>query len=109
LHTTRRLEAAAAVLHKEVLPFYEQNGLRVSLVLTDHGTEFCGTEGHPYELYLQLNEIEHRRTKVATQRAWMNGSLDYYNNQRPHQGYRKMGKRPIDTFNQYIESVQIDD
>jgi hypothetical protein len=35
--------------------------------------------------------------------------LNYYNNQRPHQGYRNMGKRPIDTTNKYLESIQIDD
>jgi hypothetical protein len=28
-----------------------------------YGHEFCGTESHPYELYLALNEIEHRRTR----------------------------------------------
>ncbi len=31
---------------------------------TCYGTEFCGTECHPYELNLDLNGIEHHRTKV---------------------------------------------
>lgn len=36
-------------------------------VLTDRGTEFCGRlDKHPYELYLQLNDIEHRKTKVRS-------------------------------------------
>lgn len=39
---------------------------RVSAVLTDNGREFCGTDNHPYELYLALNDIEHRRTKVRS-------------------------------------------
>jgi hypothetical protein len=31
--------------------------------------------------------------------------LEHYNTDRPHQGYRNMGRRPIDTINQYLESV----
>jgi hypothetical protein len=35
--------------------------------LTDRGTEFCGSDDkHPYELYLQLNDIEHTKTKTKT-------------------------------------------
>jgi transposase InsO family protein len=33
-------------------------------LLTDNGREFCGKDTHPYEIYLALNDIEHRRTKV---------------------------------------------
>ena len=34
-------------------------------VLTDRGTEFCGApEKHPYELYLELNDIGHTKTKA---------------------------------------------
>lgn len=29
-----------------------------------------------------------------------------YNTQRPHQGYRNLGKRPIETVLQYLESVR---
>jgi len=32
--------------------------------------------------------------------------LDDYNNKRPNQGYRNMGRRPIDTINQHHERVQ---
>ncbi len=53
------------VLHNEVLPFYsEKKGLELKSVLADNGKEFCGGEGHPYKVYLELNEIEHRSTKV---------------------------------------------
>ena len=85
LHTSKRPEAAVAVLHNDVLPFYCQKGLPIAAVLTDNGREFCGTDAHPYELYLDLNEIEHRRTRVrtprkmalwsaSTGRRWMNSS-----------------------------------
>ena len=66
LHVSKQPEAAVAVLHNEVLPFYHRLDLPVNAVLTDNGREFCGTETHPYELYLDLNGIEHRRTKVRT-------------------------------------------
>jgi transposase InsO family protein len=65
LHTSKQPEAAVAVLHNDVLPFYQERGIPVENVLTDNGREFCGTDNHPYELYLQLNEIQHKRTKVA--------------------------------------------
>jgi hypothetical protein len=33
-------------------------------VLSDNGREFCGREyRHPYELFLQLEDIEHKRTR----------------------------------------------
>ena len=41
------------------------------------GREFCGTERHPYELYLALNDIEHRKTKVRTPRT--NGFVERFN------------------------------
>jgi len=139
LHTGKHAEHAAAVMHNDVLPQYAQWGIAVDTVLTDNGREFCGREvEHPYELYLELCGIEHRRTKVRSPRtngfverfnrtvldeffrpalrrkfygtveecqqdldAW----LKHYNEERPHQGYRNMGKRPIDTVNQYLASV----
>jgi len=37
----------------------------VEVLLSDNGREFCGRpDRHPYELFLQLEEIEHRTTKV---------------------------------------------
>jgi transposase InsO family protein len=141
LHTTKRPEAAVAVLHNEVLPFYGEKEIEVSAILTDNGREFCGTDTHPFEMYLLLNDIEHRRTKVRSPRTngfveRFNGTvldeffreafratlyesveqlqedldkwLHHYNTERPHQGYRNMGRRPIDTINLYLESVQED-
>lgn len=137
LHTTKQPEAAAAVLHNDVLPFYQERDIPVKTVLTDNGREFCGRDTHPYELYLQLNDIEHRRTQVR--RPQSNGFVErfnrtvldeffriafrtkyyetvetlqvdldtwlvYYNTERPHQGYRNRGKRPIDTVNEFLKN-----
>ncbi len=136
LHTPKQPEAAVAVMHNDVLPFYQERSLTVTSILTDNGREFCGKDTHPYEIYLELNDIEHRRTKVRKPRtngfverfnrtvleeffkkafrtklyvsvadlqtdldAW----LKEYNTERPHQGYRNMGRRPIETIKLYLK------
>jgi transposase InsO family protein len=76
LHVSKQPEAAVAVLHNEVLPFYRDLGLEVGAVLTDNGREFGGTERHPYELYLALNDIEHRKTRVRSPRT--NGFVERF-------------------------------
>jgi transposase InsO family protein len=76
LHTGKLPEAAAAVVHNDVLPFYESRGLAVEAILTDNGREYCGTEAHPYELYLALEEIEHRTTRVK--HPWTNGFVERF-------------------------------
>jgi hypothetical protein len=85
---------------------------------------------HPYQIFLEFNDIKHRRTKVARPRT--NGFVErfnrtvldeffretfrdkfyssveelqkdldqwlhLYNYERPHRGYRNMGRRPIET------------
>jgi hypothetical protein len=47
-----------------VVPFYDEHGIRLSRVLTDRGTEFCGSESHEYELFLTVEDIDHTRTKA---------------------------------------------
>jgi len=132
LYTSKLPETAVDVLYDRVLPFYEAHGLTVEHILTDNGREYCGRAMiHPYQIFLELYDIKHRRTKVATPRtngfverfnrtvldeffretfrkklyasveelqidldAWLN----YYNTERPHRGYRNMGKRPIETI-----------
>lgn len=49
-----RARTAADLLNDRVLPFFQQHEIALSRVLTDRGTEFCGTDGHEYELYLAV-------------------------------------------------------
>jgi transposase InsO family protein len=77
LHVSKQPEAAVAVLHNDVLPFYARLDLPVKAILTDNGREFCGTDTHPYELYLELGGIEHRRTRVKTPKT--NGFVERFN------------------------------
>lgn len=139
LHTSKQPEAAALVVHNDVLPFYQARDLPLKAILTDNGREFCGTEAHPYELYLALNDIDHRRTKVRSPqtngfierfnrtaldeffriafRTTLYVSVEHlqadfdqwlvtYNMERPHQGYRNMGRRPIETIELYLRTVR---
>lgn len=67
IYTAKIPVTAADLLNDRVLPFFEDQGIPVLRVLTDRGTEYCGSpEKHPYELYLQLNEIEHTKTKAKS-------------------------------------------
>ena len=43
---------AAELLNDQVVPFFEQHEVPLSRILTDRGTEYCGSpDSHEYELY----------------------------------------------------------
>jgi len=65
LYTAKVPLTAADTLNDRVLPFFDEQKVDILRILTDRGTEFCGRlDKHPYQLYLQLHEIEHTRTKA---------------------------------------------
>lgn len=64
LHTTKQPEGAIAVVHNDTLPFYQEKGLPVDATLTGIGCEFYRKDIHHYELYLEFNDIEHRKAQV---------------------------------------------
>jgi transposase InsO family protein len=67
IYTAKIPVTAADVLNDRVLPFFEDQQIPVLRVLTDRGTEFSGSlDKHPDELYLELNEIEHTKTKTKS-------------------------------------------
>ena len=58
---------AADLLNDRVLPLFESHGLKLLRILTDRGTEYCGKlEYHEYQLYLNIERIEHIKTKVRS-------------------------------------------
>ena len=58
---------AADLLNDRVVPFFDEHGIAVSRILTDRGTEYCGTpERHEYELYLAVEDVDHSRTKAKS-------------------------------------------
>lgn len=67
LYTSKDAIIAADLLNDRVLPMYEEQGIRLLRILTDRGTEFCGKlENHPFQLYLDLEDIDHSRTKTKS-------------------------------------------
>lgn len=69
LHTGKTPDCAVAVLYNDVLPFFKARKLPVRAIVTNNGREYCGRENHHYELFLLLNDIEHRRTPVRQLQA----------------------------------------
>lgn len=67
LYDRKNALVAAEALNDKVLPWFEEQGVRVLRVLTDRGTEYCGKiEHHEYELYLAIEDIDHTRTKAQS-------------------------------------------
>jgi len=65
LYDRKNALVAADMLNDKVLPWYEEQGVRLLRIMTDRGTEYCGTrDHHEYELYLDIEEIEHTKTKA---------------------------------------------
>ena len=103
LHVSKQPEAAVAVLHNEALPFYTERGLEVESALTDNGREFCGSEGHPYRIYLTLNEIRHRTTKVR--RPQTNGFVERLNRTALDEFFREAFRKKL---YESVEALQQD-
>lgn len=77
LYTAKIPVTAADTLNDRVVPFFEEQNVPILRVLTDRGTEFCGTlNKHPYEIYLQYHEIEH--TKTRARRPQSNGICEAF-------------------------------
>lgn len=67
LYTTKTPITAADLLNDRVLPYFESHGLPMLRILTDRGTEYCGTaERHDFQLFLAVNDIEHTKTKAKS-------------------------------------------
>ena len=67
LYDRKNALTAADMLNDRVLPFFEEQGVPLLRILTDRGSEYCGNrESHEYALYLDLENIEHTRTKTRS-------------------------------------------
>lgn len=91
LYTNKLPVTAVHVLNSDVLPFFEAHRCKVETILSDNGREFCGRpDRHPYELFLQLEEIEHRTTKVR--RPQSNGFIERLHRTLLDEHFRVMGR-----------------
>jgi len=67
LYDRKNALVAADLLNDQMLPFVEEENVRLLRILTDRGTEYCGTlEHHEYELYLAVEDIDHTKTKARS-------------------------------------------
>jgi transposase InsO family protein len=67
LYTSKVPVTSADLLNDRVLPFFEEQGVPVLRIITDRGSEFRGNpDTHHYELFLQMNDIEHTVTKTKS-------------------------------------------
>jgi hypothetical protein len=56
------------------LPFFEEQGIPLLRMLTDRGSEYCGSiEHHEYQLYLALEDIDH--SKIKARHPQSNGAV----------------------------------
>lgn len=104
LYTGKRRETAADILNDRVLPFYESHDLTVKAVLTDNGTEYKGRPViHMYEIFLELNDIEHRTTRVATPRT--DGFAERFNRTVPDEFFRTAFRKKL---YESVDALRID-
>ena len=67
LYQTKDAITAADLLNDKVIPLFDECDVRLLRMMTDRGTEYCGkVENHPYQLYLDLEDIDHTKTKAKS-------------------------------------------
>ena len=104
LYTSKLPVTAVHVLNEDVLPFFEQHEARITTILSDNGREFCGRQDrHPYELFLQLEGIEHRTTRVR--RPQSNGFVERLHRTLLDEHFRLQGRKK---WYETVEQMQVD-
>lgn len=94
LYDRKHAITAADMLNDRVLPFYEEHGIPLLRVLTDRGSEYCGNrEHHEYALYLDLENIEHTRTKVKSPQT--NGICERFHQTIQNEFYANAFRRKV--------------
>ena len=102
LNTSKLPITAVHLMNHDVLPSFEARQARIEVVLSDNGREFCGRpDRHPYELFLQLEEIKHRTTRVK--RPQSNGIVERLHRTLLDEHFRVEGRR---TWFDTVEEMQ---
>lgn len=91
LYNSKMPVTAVHTLNESVLPTFDEHQANIKTVLSDNGREFCGRpESHPYELFLQMEGIEHRTTRVR--RPQSNGFVERLHRTLLDEHFRIMGR-----------------
>jgi transposase InsO family protein len=95
---------AADLLNDRVIPLFDEHDVVLGRVLTDRGTEYCGTpDHHEYELYLAVENIDHTRTKTKSPQT--NGICERFHKTVLNEFYRVAFRKKIYST---IEQLQSD-
>lgn len=93
---------AVQLMNNDILPTFEAEGVAIDAVLSDNGREFCGREDqHPYELFLQLEGIAHKTTRVK--RPQSNGIAERFHRTLLDEHFRVEGRK---TWFETIDEMQ---
>ena len=102
LYPSKLPVTAVHTMNHDVIPTFEDHGAKIEVVLSDNGREFCGRpDQHPYELFLQLEDIEHRTTRVK--RPQSNGIVERFHRTLLDEHFRVEGRR---TWFETIDEMQ---
>ncbi|MEM1321597.1 MAG: IS481 family transposase [Bacteroidota bacterium] len=94
LYQAKDAITAADLLNDKVLPMYEEQQVRLLRMLTDRGTEYCGKiENHPYQLYLDLEDIDHTKTKAKSPQT--NGICERFHRTIQNEFYAIMFRKKV--------------
>jgi len=95
---------AADMLNDRVIPMYDNYGIPLMRILTDRGTEYCGTkEHHEFQLYLAIEDIEHSKTKSKSPQT--NGICERFHRTMQDEFYAVAFRKKI---YKTIEELQLD-
>jgi transposase InsO family protein len=104
LYNQKHAITAADLLNDRVVPFYEEQKIPLLRILTDRGSEYCGNrEKHEYQLYLDLEDIEHTRTKVKHPQT--NGICERFHKTMQNEFYATAFRRKMYSS---LEELQMD-
>ena len=104
LYDRKTALTAADLLNDRVVPFYDAQEVKLTRVLTDRGTEYCGNpEHHEYELYLAVEDVDHSRTKAKNPQT--NGIVERFHKTVLDEFYRVAFRKRIYSA---IAELQID-
>lgn len=107
LYDRKNALVAADLLNDRVIPFFEGAQVPLLRILTDRGTEYCGNrEHHEYQLYLQIEDIDHSRTRARHPQS--NGICERFQktmlNEFYRVAFRKKIYRSLDELQEDVDS-----
>lgn len=104
LYDRKNALVAADLLNDRVIPFFEQQEVPLLRILTDRGTEYCGSlEHHEYQLYLAIENIDHSRTKARSPQS--NGICERFHRTIQDEFYQVAFRKKLYTS---LEELQAD-